>query len=519
MTGSRPASGLRPFGCRWATASVLAAVFVIATAVGPLTNVARADVTATTMFPSAGEYSFTVPPGVTSISVTAVGGAGGASCDAAGGEGASVSGAFSVTPGEQLQIGVGGAGGTATCGTQGGVGGLGGGGVGGTGSVSDGGGGGGGATVVSGPSLSAGYPSVLVIAAGGGGAGGGLTAGAGGDAGSPGNNGGGACGAGGAGTSSGGGAGGGTSGGCSGSDGTGGSLGLGGSGGGTEVGGISGLGGGGGGGGYYGGGGGASPIPAAGGGGGSSFIAEGTLVATPTSASAGVTLTYVAPTADMSAPSITFASTQPQGTASPEQKETVTNNGSAPLVVSGISLAGADPGDFMLANGCQQPVAVGSSCQIGVRFEPASPGSRSATMTLTTNTETQPAAIDLSGTGGALPTGATGATGPRGPAGKVEVVTCKAKTVVVHRKKTTKEVCTSKTLTGTVTLPASGNVERATLSRDGRTLAGERILSARGTWRLVFAPARALAPGRYTLTLHGEQHHRSTVSRTLITIE
>jgi hypothetical protein len=56
-----------------------------------------------------------------------------------------------------------------------------------------------------------------------------------------------------------------------------------------------------------------------------------------------VTITYAAPTADVSPGSLGFG-TEPQGVASVEQDLTVTNNGSAPLVVSGVLISGTNPG-------------------------------------------------------------------------------------------------------------------------------------------------------------------------------
>ncbi len=477
MTRPFPATGLRPSGGWRAARSTVGVTLVIAAAVGPLAGVAGADVTASSTFSAPGQYVFTVPAGVTSVAVVAVGAAGGGACDAVGGEGASVSGVFAVVPGEQLDVGVGGPGGTGSVpcgvGTAGGAGGFGGGGAGGTGVISDGGGGGGGASAVGAPFVSAGFPSMLMIAAGGGGAGGGGPAG--GNAGSPGGDV--VCGAGGAGTSSAGGAGGGSAGDCSGADGTAGSLGLGGSGGGV----ISGDGGGGGGGGYYGGGGGASPIPGAGGGGGSSFIAQGTLVATPTSAPAGVTFTYDAPTADLSAPSsITFAGTEPQGVASSEEDEIVSNNGSAPLIVSAVALAGSDPGDFLIDDGCQQPVAVGASCEIGVRFDPETQGARSATLTLATNAGTQPAAIDLSGTGA--------------PAGQV----------VCRDTLLARALCMLEFAPGTYTVQngsAKSSVIRAefVIERSGRRIHAGKITVESG--RVTDESIGRLDPGRYTLII------------------
>jgi hypothetical protein len=95
-----------------------------------------------------------VPPGISSLSLTAVGGGGGDG----GGSGGDVSGNLKVTAGEVLTIVAAGQGGDGTAST-GGAGGYGGGGAG-----NIGGGGGGGATVFSGPGA-----KVQLVAGGGGG--------------------------------------------------------------------------------------------------------------------------------------------------------------------------------------------------------------------------------------------------------------------------------------------------------------------------------------------------------------
>ena len=241
--------------------------------------------TVTTTYGSPGSYTFTVPAGVTGITVTAIGAAGGSSAPglANGGEGASITASFAVSPGEQLSVSVGAPG-------SGGAGGTGGGGAG--GAAATGGAGGGGASVVSVAPAGGGAP--LVVAGGGGGAGGsGGQLGGGGNAGAAGSAGSVGIAGGGPGTSSTGGAGG-AAGFGSGQGGASGSSGLGGSGG---TGGP--VGGGGGGGGYYGGGGGGgggNGTVAGGGGGGSSFVAASAasvIGPTPTSAGAQVTITGV----------------------------------------------------------------------------------------------------------------------------------------------------------------------------------------------------------------------------------
>jgi hypothetical protein len=70
------------------------------------------------------------------------------------------------------------------------------------------------------------------------------------------------------------------------------------------------------------------------------------------------------------------------------------------LIVSGVLLGGYKPDDYLIGNRCQRPVAVGASCQIGVRFAPQTKGKSSATLTLLTNAHTPPLPVALSGTGG-----------------------------------------------------------------------------------------------------------------------
>lgn len=208
------------------------------------------------------EQTFTVPAGVSTVHVLAIGAEGGKS-GAQGGAAAEVQGDLTVKPGQVLYVEVGGQGGGG--GAAGNPGGFNGGG--------EGAGGGGGASDIRTNPLSEGLlpDTRLIVAAGGGGAGSSGLAGAGTggnaeEAGEsiPSNEGGGA------GTSFGGGFGG--LGGCV--EGLTGELGLGGAGGNCKE---SSFGGGGGGGGYYGGGGGGAGVSngGAGGGGGSSLVPAG----------------------------------------------------------------------------------------------------------------------------------------------------------------------------------------------------------------------------------------------------
>jgi hypothetical protein len=116
-------------------------------------------------------------------------------------------------------------------------------------------------------------------------------------------------------------------------------------------------------------------------------------------------------------PAVTFAGVQAQSALSAGQPVMITNNGVAPLHVGGFTLTGTDPGDFTVASSsCGAAVAAGQSCVATVRFAPHASGARDATLNVVGDQATA-TAVGLSGTGGALATGAPGASGQTGPAG------------------------------------------------------------------------------------------------------
>jgi len=364
----------------------------------------------------------------------------------------------------------------------------------------------------------AGFDPLYFVGGGGGGGGHGNFGGAGGDAGTAGANG--NCGSTGGqpGTASAGGAAGTNNGG---TNPTAGQSGIGGTGGSALNSGS------GGGGGYYGGGGGGADdagCSTAGGGGGSSFIssrATSTSGPTVTSSAASVSITYAVPTADVSPTSLSFG-TVPQGSVGVEKTVTVTNNGSAPLTVTGAAVSGTNPGDYLINDRCPSAVAVGSNCKIGVRFSPqagSSAGvSSSAQLDIQTNAPTAASPVSLSGTGGELPQGPQGAQGPqgtpgsagtdgaagargprgrrgpRGAAGRDARVTC-----TVHNR------VEPETITCTITLVRARTTSaqlRWSLSRRGRTVAHGVALARRGRVALRLGSLRR---GRYTLRIAGRR--------------
>ncbi|MEU8319494.1 DUF11 domain-containing protein [Nonomuraea sp. NPDC048881] len=398
------------------TRLALRGTLALALAAGGLAAVAPAAQAATTVTFSytGGPQTFTVPDGVTSIEVDAFGAQGqagpGETPGGAGGLGGEVKATLAVTPGQELQIIVGGTGG------------YGGGGPGGKGGnifgYLDGGAGGGASDVRTGPGYGL---DDRVLVAGGGGGGGNYTrvaAGAGGDgggaAGTPGGSSSLGSNPGGGGTSSAGGSGGaGSYGADAGADGT---AGTGGAGGAEVPGGPSGAGGGGGGGGWYGGGGGGggeyagAPIYArssAGGGGGSGHGPAGTVFQTGVRSGNGlITITYTPPGADLAVTVTDSADPVTPGTPV-TYSVTVTNNGprsatgvSAVTTLSGVArtIGSATPSQGSCAIAAPTvtcplgTLAAGASATIAITVTPTAVGTLTATTNVSgTEPDTDPA--------------------------------------------------------------------------------------------------------------------------------
>ncbi|MBO0780431.1 MAG: choice-of-anchor D domain-containing protein, partial [Ktedonobacteraceae bacterium] len=105
-----------------------------------------------------------------------------------------------------------------------------------------------------------------------------------------------------------------------------------------------------------------------------------------------------APAVSLSSSSLNFGS-QKVGVTSAAQNVTLTNSGTAVLTISGISVAGANAGDFAQTNTCPGTLAAGANCSISVKFTPGAAGNRSASLTITDNASNSPQSVGLSGTG------------------------------------------------------------------------------------------------------------------------
>jgi hypothetical protein len=127
--------------------------------------------------------------------------------------------------------------------------------------------------------------------------------------------------------------------------------------------------------------------------------------------------------ADRVDPVATSFPTRNTGTASPAATVTVTNVGTAPVVIAGVSLGGATPADFSITGDtCTpgSPIAAGASCTVGVRFTPATAGARQADLVIDDDTFRGSQAVRLSGTA-TVPIVDAGASPPELAFGSVTV--------------------------------------------------------------------------------------------------
>jgi 6-phosphogluconolactonase (cycloisomerase 2 family) len=90
-------------------------------------------------------------------------------------------------------------------------------------------------------------------------------------------------------------------------------------------------------------------------------------------------------------------STITQGTTGTSHSVNVTNSGTANLNIFSVALGGANPNDFILANGCSGSVAINASCTLSVTFSPLGAGQRTASVSISDDAPNSPQTVDLSG--------------------------------------------------------------------------------------------------------------------------
>jgi trimeric autotransporter adhesin len=117
-----------------------------------------------------------------------------------------------------------------------------------------------------------------------------------------------------------------------------------------------------------------------------------------TVALAGAGVLPAAPQAVLSPTSLSFGSLT-SGTTSGVQTTRLSNPGNTALSITGISIAGANSGQFAQTNNCGTSLAAGANCTISVAFTPAAVASYSATLSVTDNAVGSPHSVQLTGAG------------------------------------------------------------------------------------------------------------------------
>jgi hypothetical protein len=115
----------------------------------------------------------------------------------------------------------------------------------------------------------------------------------------------------------------------------------------------------------------------------------------PSPQTVALTGTATAPSVSVTPSNIVFPA-QYVGTSGLPQSVTVANNGNAPLSITSLTTSATD---FGTLNACGSTVAAGSSCAIGVFFDPTASGTRPGTLTINDNATGSPHTVALSGTG------------------------------------------------------------------------------------------------------------------------
>jgi len=108
-----------------------------------------------------------------------------------------------------------------------------------------------------------------------------------------------------------------------------------------------------------------------------------------------------APAVQLSSTALSFTTTY--GTTAATQQVLLTNSGSAPLSVTGVSIGGTNASSFSQTNNCTT-LAAGASCSLSVGFSGTTIGTYSASLSLADNASGAPQAITLNGavTGAAI---------------------------------------------------------------------------------------------------------------------
>jgi hypothetical protein len=90
---------------------------------------------------------------------------------------------------------------------------------------------------------------------------------------------------------------------------------------------------------------------------------------------------------------------QAEGTTSAAKNIELINKGTSTVNITGISVTGADPGDFPEVTNCGSSLAGGAHCTIQVTFKPSTTGTRTAQVSVSDSSGGSPQTAGLEGTG------------------------------------------------------------------------------------------------------------------------
>jgi hypothetical protein len=126
-------------------------------------------------------------------------------------------------------------------------------------------------------------------------------------------------------------------------------------------------------------------------------VATSTQVVTLTGTGSGTPLAVLSATTLVIPSTAVDTATGPQGI-------TLQNTGNGPLAIASITLTGTNPKDFLEFDTCQPSVAVAATCEIELYFLPSAPGTRTANLVITDNSNnvvnaTQTVAVSGTATG------------------------------------------------------------------------------------------------------------------------
>ena len=214
------------------------------------------------------------------------------------------------------------------------------------------------------------------------------------------------------------------------------------------------------------------------------------------------------------------------GVASDAATSTLTNTGTAPLLVGAITVTGGGANDYEVASeSCSEaPVAPGATCEIGVVFTPSAAGRRNATLTVADNSAAGTSTAALTGSGASdapagdqtpaatppaanAPAPAASAPAAGNGAGKVVVAGTKARS----RSTAAKATCSVKsvrrsgrtrsTVICRVTWPAGTGALDVRLMRGKKALVRGSATLQSGRAGLTLKASGRLRAGRYTVVV------------------